>query len=286
MRRLTVSLLGLVALLLSGSCAEEGPLTSPDIGSRAENPSEMPTGSGTPEVAPSASLDCNSLDERRVRFTDPGFVEGNRVGLYFLYSNVPSGASTLEIIWDEVDEGDRMERVALDDLVVRRNGTTSVDYRGIVEHTYVNVTRPVEKRVRVTLRVEGYDNDCPTVRRVTVSPAASSDTSTSGSSTSITCRTISGPLGSNTSPGFPVFIPAGLVLQSRVEFTVTPPPPAGSRIDLQTFDFFGSRGSGVINNIGSVSYFDFALRSSFRPVCGVRGTFDGVSCTLYWNCNP
>lgn len=285
MERPTVYSSILVALLMLGSCADEGPLTAPDT-ARAETSTSIPAGSVTPEVEPSASFDCLALEERRVRFTDPGFVAGNGVGLYFLFTTVPAGAATLEIVWDEENEADLVEGISLADYLVNRNGSTTFDYRGLIEHTYTNVTRPVEKQVRATLRLEGYSNDCPTVRRVTVSPPASSSSDTSGSSTRITCRTTSGPLGSNTPPGFPVFIPPGRVLQSRVEFTITPTPPLGSKLDLETFDFFGSRGAGVINNIGSVASFDFALRSSFRPVCGVSGTFDGASCVLYWNCNP
>ena len=100
-----------------------------------------------------------------MRFSDPGFVDNDRVGLFYNYVGAPAGVKKLEIIWDESDAPTQV--ITLDDGEVQRDDDARYDYEGIVEHVYRGLTRPVEKVVRINFLCKGQPGKCSTVRRVT-----------------------------------------------------------------------------------------------------------------------
>ena len=52
------------------------------------------------------------LQEVRVRFSAPGFVDATHVGLYYNYIGLPAGEKHLEIEWDEEGSSPRSSSVS------------------------------------------------------------------------------------------------------------------------------------------------------------------------------
>ena len=77
-------------------------------------------------------FDCADLQEVRVRFSAPGFVDATHVGLYYNYIGLPAGEKHLEIEWDEEAEPEIFERVDLGPGEVQRFNNALFDLKGIV----------------------------------------------------------------------------------------------------------------------------------------------------------
>jgi hypothetical protein len=169
--------LGLVIL----SCSDKGnSVTGPTVIGDADTPSGISNTGGLPVLTegtvmgqtPNEEFNCTNLQEWFVRFTEPGYVRGNVVGLFYNYVGAPAGAKKLEIYWDEENEPTTTQIVLLGMGEVRRDDDSLSDYRGIIEHAYPGITEPTRKRVRVNLIAEGKTGNCATVRRVEVEPGS------------------------------------------------------------------------------------------------------------------
>ena len=115
-------------------------------------------------------FNCSPLQERNLRFSDPGFQEFDYVGFFYNYVGAPPGDKKLQIFWDEENEPTQSSYVHLGTGEVNRDDANLFDLSGVVEHVYKNIDEPTQKRVRVNLIVEGLTGNCATVRRVTVTP--------------------------------------------------------------------------------------------------------------------
>ena len=115
-------------------------------------------------------FDCADLQEVRVRFSAPGFVDATHVGLYYNYIGLPAGEKHLEIEWDEEAEPEIFERVDLGPGEVQRFNNALFDLKGIVEHNYQNISREEMRQVRARLRIRNLQGDCSRVRRIRVMP--------------------------------------------------------------------------------------------------------------------
>lgn len=115
-------------------------------------------------------FNCADLQEVRVRFSNPGFVDAIHVGLYYNYIGLPAGEKHLEIAWDEVSEPEKFERIDLGSGEVQRFNDALFDLEGIVEHTYRNISREEMRQVRARLRIRNFEDDCSRVRRIRVMP--------------------------------------------------------------------------------------------------------------------
>ena len=120
-------------------------------------------------------FDCADLQEVRVRFSAPGFVDATHVGLYYNYIGLPAGEKHLEIEWDEEAEPEIFERVDLGPGEVQRFNNALFDLKGIVEHNYQNISREEMRQVRARLRIRNLQGDCSRVRRIRVMPPIESD---------------------------------------------------------------------------------------------------------------
>ena len=132
----------------------------------------------------SGVLDCSTLQKRRVRFSSPGWETDNSVGLFYNFEGVPAGPASLEIFWDEVGKPTERLFYALGEGEIQRNDDGLTDHTGIIQYAYSGVIATESKTVRANLIVRGFSGNCPTVRRVTVSPG-SGGFSTPGSLTTV-----------------------------------------------------------------------------------------------------
>ena len=110
-----------------------------------------------------APFNCDDIVEIRARFSDPGFVAGDVVGLYLAYRGAPPGDKTLEVDWDE-GSGEPVDRFEVGEGT-ERNGL--FDLEGVVGHEY-SVSGTVTKTVRAKLLIAGRSGSCSRVRDVTV----------------------------------------------------------------------------------------------------------------------
>lgn len=186
-----------------GSPTSVTPATAPSMGSLGS--ADRPTGSGSLTAHPSSSdstptrapgdvssspaaaageeFNCTNLEERNVRFSDPGFVDQNRVGLYYKYVGVPTGRTLLELFWNEENEPSASQLVDLGDGDVERNDDSRTDYEGVVEHSYSGISEETLRVVRANLISYGRTGNCATVRRITVTPGAATSAGPTCSST-------------------------------------------------------------------------------------------------------
>jgi hypothetical protein len=127
------------------------------------------------------------LHQRYVRFSDPGFVNGNVVQLYFKYEGVPQGAMKLEIFRDEENEPTNTQYVSLADGEANKDDTSLQDYSGVVQHVYNGIEEKATKVVRVNFICEGKTGNCATVRRVTVTPTSNTGSVSQGTVIRASC---------------------------------------------------------------------------------------------------
>jgi hypothetical protein len=183
------------SLLMTAGCSDRSTPSSPSAGPWNEIQNDDQSGAGASRLSDAAAyartgpateesgatsdasssseaIDCTHLQKRNVRFSDPGYVRDNVVGLFYNFEGVPAGPAMLEIYWDEENHPDVSERVFLGDGEIQRNDDNKSDHTGVVQHVYAGVTRSLERTVRANLISNGRMGNCATVRRVTVTPGA------------------------------------------------------------------------------------------------------------------
>ena len=130
------------------------------------------SGSATSPTAPDLEgFTCESLEEVRVRFGDPGFIRGNEVALYAAFLGAPPGDKFLRIYWDHANKPAEFQIVDTQQGEVRRDNDELFDIEKIVEHSYEGLSGQTERTVRVELiHEEGNTRLCARNREITVSP--------------------------------------------------------------------------------------------------------------------
>ena len=150
--------------------------------SSTSNPASNPT-TGTVDLA---NFTCDSFEEVRVRFSDPGYIRSNEVGLYAAFMGGPPGDKFLRIWWDHDNAPTASQIVDTQEGEVRRDNDQLFDVEALVEHTYSGLSGPTERNVRVELIAEeGNTRLCGRNRRITVAPPPSTGPPTGPPS--ITC---------------------------------------------------------------------------------------------------
>jgi hypothetical protein len=185
-------------LAVAFACAGDRPSPTSVALAPAAEPAAAPAGTGGETVSTSgggasdvpASLgsssaggeefNCTDLEERAVRFSDPGFLDHDRVGLYYKYVGVPTGRTLLQLFWDEENQPETTQLVDLGDGEIQRNDDSRTDYEGIVEHVYTGVSGEMTRQVRANLISYGRSGNCATVRRVSLTPPIATTSSSTG----------------------------------------------------------------------------------------------------------
>jgi len=200
------SLSNLVSAVLAASflvrCTDRSPSqASPLSTPQATTGDPTAPSSSQPDIEP---LTCDQLESVNVRFSDPGYVDGNRVGMYASFEGAPPGDKFLKIWWDYVNEPQKTEIVDTQAGEPRRDNDDIFDIYALVEHEY-DFTQNTEVTVRVELILEDTTRGCARNRSAVVG---------SGGPTLIT-RVVTG-----TSPPNPATISFRPVDTSNVESTV------------------------------------------------------------------
>jgi len=107
------------------------------------------------------TFSCEDITEVRARFSDPGFISGNVVGLFISFRGVPAGNKMAEIDWGD----GTIDSVEIGDGRPQEDGLFDVE--GVVGHEYATSTTQTAS-VRATLTIEGRTGQCARVRDVTV----------------------------------------------------------------------------------------------------------------------
>jgi hypothetical protein len=165
--------LPLLVSLALGACGDSG-------AARLTGSSDLPpqqTASQSLAFAEESSLedfDCGGVGNVRVRFSSPGYVEDDRVGLFVYFDGLPQGPKRLRVWWD-------YENDAVHFFDFRFSDETAV-IDEVYEHRYLDLREPTEMLVRVELIRDGLTGNCPRNRHVRVTPpegaSAPSGTST------------------------------------------------------------------------------------------------------------
>jgi len=116
-------------------------------------------------------FNCGNLEDANVRFTAPGYVEGNRVGLFVKFEGVPPGEKILRVWWDHENDATRYQDIRLGEGEPRRDDPNRLDIETVVEHLYPPVAAPVTLQVRTELILAGKTGNCARNRAVTLEPA-------------------------------------------------------------------------------------------------------------------
>ncbi len=169
----------LLSLFFASSC---GTPTTPSSPRSAAGPG------GSHEVlkvGPSSSqsleeFHCGLLEDVHVRFSSPGYVEGNRVGLYAKYDGVPPGEKLLRLWWDFENDQMHFQDVRLGQGEERREDSTLFDIEIVVEHVYDPVSFSVTRMVRAELIVLGLSGNCARNRLVTLGPSEPTEEGSGG----------------------------------------------------------------------------------------------------------
>ena len=127
--------------------------------------------SSAPFQQSAEEFDCEHLSGVWVRFSDPGFVENERVGLFAKYEGVPAETALLRVWWDYAAQDGSYQDVALGpEQIVRRVGET-YDFEVLVEHEYLGLSRPTDFLVRTEFILYGKTGNCARNRDVRVTPS-------------------------------------------------------------------------------------------------------------------
>jgi len=124
----------------------------------------------TPLSSSTATFDCSQLEEVRVRFSDPGFLDHLRVGLYVQYVGVPPGQKKLRLWWDYENAFDRFQDIRIDDSDLERIMGREV-YGSVIEHQYEPVSASTRRKVRAELYLAGASGGCARNRDILIQPA-------------------------------------------------------------------------------------------------------------------
>ena len=156
----------IVALLVVAACARDSnPTAVSSLPPNVDQKDEVSEGNEAPESTPVEEFSCTNVEMVRARFSQPGYVEHNKVGLYVFFRGIPEGEKRLRIWWDYMGRRDVSRDVRIE------SGEES--FENVLEHVYKGLTEPTTFMVRVQVIVDGLRGQCARNREVDVRPPPS-----------------------------------------------------------------------------------------------------------------
>ena len=156
----------IVALLVVTACAlDSNPTAVSSLPPNVDQKDEVTEGNEAPESTPAVEFSCTNVEMVRARFSQPGYVEHNKVGLYVFFRGIPEGEKRLRIWWDYLGRRDVSRDVRIE------SGEES--FENVLEHVYEGLTEPTTFVVRVQVIVDGLRGQCARNREVDVRPPPS-----------------------------------------------------------------------------------------------------------------
>ena len=151
----------IVALLVVTACAlDSNPTAVSSLPPNVDQKDEVTEGNEAPESTPAVEFSCTNVEMVRARFSQPGYVEHNKVGLYVFFWGIPEGEKRLRIWWDYLGRRDVSRDVRIE------SGEES--FENVLEHVYEGLTEPTTFVVRVQVIVDGLRGQCARNREVDV----------------------------------------------------------------------------------------------------------------------
>ena len=159
----------IVALLVVTACAlDSNPTAVSSLPPNVDQKDEVTEGNEAPEApesTPAVEFSCTNVEMVRARFSQPGYVEHNKVGLYVFFRDIPEGEKRLRIWWDYLGRRDVSRDVRIE------SGEES--FENVLEHVYEGLTEPTTFVVRVQVIVDDLRGQCARNREVDVRPPPS-----------------------------------------------------------------------------------------------------------------
>ncbi len=156
-----------IVLLLFYACGDRTPTGESDASSPPSASVALQAGQAISSSA--AAFDCSQLEEVRVRFSDPGFLDHLRVGLYVQYVGVPPGEKRLRIWWNYQNAFGAFQDIRIDDADLERISGREV-YGNVIEHEYEPVSASTPRQVRAELFIVGASGGCARNRDILIRP--------------------------------------------------------------------------------------------------------------------
>jgi hypothetical protein len=184
MKRRAFGLSIAAAVCCLGACGDSSPTTASAVASGAGPVFDPPSAQTAPSstanglAGPAYAVEeftCVNVETVRVRFSTPGFIEDDRVGLYVFFEGIPEGRKRLRVWWDR----DR-EPWAYRDFELTED---TMELEEVYEHQYRNLSGPTEMLVRVELILDDLSGVCARNRYVVASPPQGGGGSPTGPST-------------------------------------------------------------------------------------------------------
>ena len=182
----TLLRLSILAVIALAACGDSGPSSltgSSDIPSREFAGQELGFGS-TGELA-GEDFDCAQVEAVRARFSSPGHVDHDEVGLYVYFGGLGEGPKRLRIWWDYENDPSRFRDF--------RFPAEVTEIEEVYEHRYHGLSGPTEMLVRVELIRDGLTGNCARNRRVLVAPPEESPAPTAPTTPTTTSTASVGP---------------------------------------------------------------------------------------------
>jgi hypothetical protein len=163
--------LGLLTSLWVGCSSPTSTAPPAPAAGAAVTASEPVYGLADPASNADEEFDCTHLEQVYVRFSSPGYLNGNHAGLYVNYEGIPEGEKLLRIWWDNANDQVHYQDLRLGQGDPRNDQRWDIER--LVEHVYPAVTEPVTRLVRTELILVGKTGNCPRNRWIVVEPNTS-----------------------------------------------------------------------------------------------------------------
>ncbi len=157
----------IVALLVVAACAGDSNPTPTGVSSLPSNivQEEEEAPESNSETTPPEEFNCTNVEIVRARFSQPGYVEHNKAGLYVFFRGIHEGEKRLRIWWNYLERRDVSRDVRIE------SGEES--FEDVLEHVYEGLTELMTFVVRVQVMVDGLRGECARNREVDVRPPPS-----------------------------------------------------------------------------------------------------------------
>ncbi len=167
MKRLRCLVL-LAAALVWTACSEQSDPTAPSLDftqsindPHSSNPaSGQLTTLGSAESLSDETLSCGLFEDARIRFSAPGFINFENVGMYLMLRGMSDGRKRVRLWWDWDNAPNTYT-----DLILEEN-----DFNDLLEHRYDALQRKSNKKVRIEVTSDAEEGHCVRVRHITVEP--------------------------------------------------------------------------------------------------------------------
>jgi hypothetical protein len=156
--------MAMVSIFVYVGCSDDmiptGPSPVAKEQTSSSNSSDLSIGAGFAETA-DEEFNCKNVGRSYVRFSAPGWIQGNKVGMWIKHENMPEGQKKLRIWWDYKGAPDTHRDIDISDVTY---------FEQVIEHEYMNLNGKSEFCVRVELILQDSTGNCARNRWINIAP--------------------------------------------------------------------------------------------------------------------